>query len=214
MRLPLAGAGLAGLSAAVTARLAPSELAALLASGTVALVIVGALAYHARADLMRLRRRGLARPQAHRSHASAAARPVARAEGGGSAAAFPRDWEPAGVNWQGPGDSTGPIPLPRERAAVSRGFEVLPLYQATVQAVRWDPADTGPRRAADGSWRPGDGSWWRPGGWGRAGGALPLDDGSSRQPGGSRRVADGSGQRASHDHGDWSGTIAEGPPRS
>jgi O-antigen/teichoic acid export membrane protein len=58
MRLPLLGAALAGLTAAMAARVVPSDLIALAASGVAALAVVGALAYHARADFTRLRRRG------------------------------------------------------------------------------------------------------------------------------------------------------------
>jgi PST family polysaccharide transporter len=200
MRLPLAGAGLAGLFATVAARLAPTELTALLASGTSALVIVGLLAYRARADLMRLRRRGLARPQASRSQASAASRPVAGPEAGGRAAPFPPAWETGGVNWHGPGDSTGPIPLAWDRVPMPSGFDALPLYQATVKALRWDPADTASWRRPDRYWRRSDGSRHA------AGGPWRPADGSRSPTAGSRR--------ANHAHGDWSGTIAERPPRS
>jgi PST family polysaccharide transporter len=115
LRLPLAGAALAGLVAAAAARLAPSDFTALLASGVATLAIIAALGYHVRGDLARLRQRKRAQP------ASMVA--------------------PAPIDRHDPGDATGPIPLARDPALVpERSLEALPLYQATVEAMRWDPA--------------------------------------------------------------------------
>ncbi len=115
LRLPLAGAALAGLVAAAAARLAPSDFTALLASGVATLAIIAALGYHVRGDLARLRQRKGTQP------ASTAA--------------------PAPIDRHDPADSTGPIPLARDPALVpERSLEALPLYRATVEAMRWDPA--------------------------------------------------------------------------
>jgi O-antigen/teichoic acid export membrane protein len=133
LRLPLAGAALTGLVAAAAAELAPSDFTALLASGVATLAVIAALGYHVRADLARLRRRKGPR----------AARPAAAAP----------------IDRHDPGDSTGPIPLARDPALVpGRSLEALPLYQATVESLRWDPAGAGhaPRRPdhRDGQDRP------------------------------------------------------------
>jgi O-antigen/teichoic acid export membrane protein len=113
--LPLAGAALAGLVAAAAARLAPSDFTALLAGGVATLGIIGALGYHVRADLARLRQRKAAQPR-------------------GTVA-------PAPIDRHDLADSTGPIPLARDPALVpERSLEALPLYQATVESMRWDPA--------------------------------------------------------------------------
>jgi hypothetical protein len=118
MRLPLAGAALAGLAAAAAARLAPNDVMALLISGLAALAIVGALGYHVRGDLARLRERKSAEPRS-----TTLATPVDRHD---------------------PGDSTGPIPLALDPPLVpDRSLDALPLYLATVKSLRWDPAATG-----------------------------------------------------------------------
>ena len=166
MRLPVAGAALAGLAAGAAARLAPSDLTALVASGVAALAIVGGLAYHVRADLGRLR-------QHPRSRVVAATTPAERQGPAGSAGPV-RDPAPV-LDRQVRADSTGPILLARDPAppdhsldALPRGPlrrgplprgplpldplprgplpldalppEALPLYRATVASLRWDPA--------------------------------------------------------------------------
>jgi PST family polysaccharide transporter len=121
MRIPLLAATLAGLAAFAAARLLRSDVTALTVSGLVWLLIVGALGYHLRADLKRLRRRGTA-PAPAPVPATAPAPAVT-------------------LEYQVPSDSTGPIPLPVPIAPVpAREAEMPPLYLATVRSLRWDPA--------------------------------------------------------------------------
>ncbi|HEY5984972.1 MAG TPA: hypothetical protein VIV12_01125, partial [Streptosporangiaceae bacterium] len=107
------------------AHFAPSNVTALLASGVTALAIVGGLAYHVRADLGRPRPRPRSREIA----------PV------------------ASVERQSPADSTGPIPLALNPASApghsldAVPVEALPLYRATVESLRWDPAAPASRGA-------------------------------------------------------------------
>jgi PST family polysaccharide transporter len=121
MRLPLAGGALAALAAAAAARLVPGYLAALAVSGTAGLAIIAALGYHMRSDLRVLRQRG----------------------GGPAAATAP----PVAAR-QDVTDHTGPIPLAVDPAGVPEaGLDVPPLYRATVESLRWDPARSAAQRS-------------------------------------------------------------------
>ena len=62
LRLPLAGAAVAGLAAAAAARMFPSDLAALAVSGVAGLAVVGLLVFRMRAALIRLRQGRRATP--------------------------------------------------------------------------------------------------------------------------------------------------------
>jgi O-antigen/teichoic acid export membrane protein len=62
LRLPLAGAAVAGLAAAAAARMFPSDLTALAVSGVAGLAVVGLLVFRMRAALIRLRQGRRATP--------------------------------------------------------------------------------------------------------------------------------------------------------
>jgi O-antigen/teichoic acid export membrane protein len=81
LRLPLAGAGAAGLAAAGAARVLPSDLAALAVSGVAGLAVVGLLVFRMRAALIRLRqgRREMAAPAASNVPAVRSSTPVSAA---------------------------------------------------------------------------------------------------------------------------------------
>jgi O-antigen/teichoic acid export membrane protein len=121
--LPLAGAAAAGLAAAVAARVLPNDLAALAASGTAGLAVVGLLAFRMRATLTRLR-------PGRRETAATAASEVPAIPGGilvSSAAADAPAYEPR------------PAPRPRVTARNPTGAETADSAGRRRRAACWHP---------------------------------------------------------------------------
>jgi O-antigen/teichoic acid export membrane protein len=167
--LPLTVAAAVGVSAAVAARTIPIDLAALAAGGAVALAAIGLLAYLMRHALAALRPDLRSRHAAAAEGAAAAATGAAAAAGAAAAcpvltetaapqreAAGPPRFRaahrrvPRGAIIPLPAvrDLTGPLPVYRESVlacqesvlACRESAGELPVYQATVASLRWDPA--------------------------------------------------------------------------
>jgi O-antigen/teichoic acid export membrane protein len=164
--LPLAVAAGAGVCAAVAARTIAIDLVALAVGGAAALAAIGLLAYlmrHAlaalRPHLMRRRRAPCAEagPCAAAGH-PAAAPAAASAPGPAGAEPVAPQHDPAGQppEFRAAADSaaarvlplpaareiTGPLPEYRESVlACGESAAELPLYQATVSSLRWNPAN-------------------------------------------------------------------------
>ncbi len=133
--LPAATAAAVCMAAAAAATFIRPGLAALAASGTFMLAAIGVLGYRMRHEVTAL--------LADFRQRSAAGPPAATELGQAGASA---SVDPCGGTAAASSDLTGPLPICRG-AAVRPGWVTagkLPVYQDTVRALRWDPAD-GPR---------------------------------------------------------------------
>ncbi len=150
---PLTGAALAAGLAAGAAQFVPNDLMALIAGAMAGVLVIGLLLYYLRSAIASLRQlTGNHEGRSAATPAAGIAAPAADSDVAGAigevrypAAALlpipPDVWlsRPADI------DTTGPLPLCREFAATFPALRdtdnvQVPLYQATVASLQWDPA--------------------------------------------------------------------------